>query len=155
MRHPRAAGSCHKPPSRASTQASGVADKIWREIKAGQRPAASSAAIVAGPVPDFGAQPLDEPCSGNALCCRTGSKNEQDGTAMADDKGRRGEAMAPREKDSRQDRLKSALRENLRRRKMQARERDKERGKKNDMPSSDHRGDDEASPPGELGKRGD
>ena len=63
--------------------------------------------------------------------------------------------MAPREKDSRQDRLKSALRENLKRRKMQARERDKERGKKNDTPSSDHRDDDEASPPGELGKRGD
>jgi hypothetical protein len=54
-------------------------------------------------------------------------------------------------KDSRQDRLKSALRENLKRRKMQARE----RGKKNDMPSSDDRGDDAASPDGELGKCGD
>lgn len=72
---------------------------------------------------------------------------------MADNKGRGGEPMAPRAKDSRRDRLKSALRENLKRRKMQARERDKERGKKNDMPSSDHRGDDQASPDGELGKR--
>ena len=72
---------------------------------------------------------------------------------MADNKGRGGEAMAPRVKDSRQDRLKSALRENLKRRKMQARERDRERDKKNDMPSSDHRGDDQASPDGELGKR--
>ena len=63
--------------------------------------------------------------------------------------------MAPRVKDSRHDRLKSALRENLKRRKMQARERDRGRGKKNDMPSSDHRGDDEASPDGELGKRDD
>jgi hypothetical protein len=70
---------------------------------------------------------------------------------MADDKGRGGEAMAPGAKDSRQDRLKSALRENLKRRKMQARE----RGKKNDTPSSDHRADDEASPDGELGKRED
>ena len=75
---------------------------------------------------------------------------------MADDKGRGGEPknrepMAPREKDARQDRLKSALRENLKRRKMQARE----RGKKYDTASSDHLGDDEASPPGELGKRGD
>ena len=70
---------------------------------------------------------------------------------MADDKGGGGEATAPRVKDSRQDRLKSALRENLKRRKMQARERGKGYGKKNDMPS----GDDEASPDGELGKRGD
>jgi len=66
---------------------------------------------------------------------------------MADDKGKSREPMAPRVKDSRQDRLKSALRENLKRRKMQARE----RGKKNDMPSGDH----EASPDGGLGKRGD
>jgi hypothetical protein len=75
---------------------------------------------------------------------------------MADDKGSTGEPekrepIPPRVKDSRQDRLKSALRENLKRRKMQARE----RGKKDDMPSSDHRGDDEASPDGELGKRRD
>ena len=70
---------------------------------------------------------------------------------MADDKGRGGGPTAPRVKDSRQDRLKSALRENLKRRKMQARERDRERGKKNDMTS----GDDEASPDGELGKRAD
>ena len=84
---------------------------------------------------------------------------------MADDKGRGGEPkhgkpknsepMAPRMKDSRQDRLKSALRENLKRRKMQARERDRGLGKKNDMPSSDDRGDDDASPDGELGKRAD
>jgi hypothetical protein len=84
------------------------------------------------------------------------SKNGQDGTAMADDKGgsgepKHGKPVAPRVKDSRQDRLKSALRENLKRRKMQARERDK----KNDMPSSDDRGDDDASPDGELGKRAD
>jgi hypothetical protein len=84
------------------------------------------------------------------------SKNRQDGTAMAEDKGGNGEPKnevhtAPRVKDSRQDRLKSALRENLKRRKMQARERDK----KNDTPSSDDRGDDDASPDGELGKRGD
>jgi hypothetical protein len=70
---------------------------------------------------------------------------------MADDKGKSGEPMAPQLKDSRQDRLKSALRENLKRRKMQARERDRGRGKKTDMASDDH----EASPHGELGKRGD
>ena len=79
------------------------------------------------------------------------SKNEQDGTAMADDKGRSGEPSAPRSKDSRQDRLKSALRENLKRRKVQAREREQGRAIKNDMAP----GDDGASPDGELGKRGD
>ena len=83
------------------------------------------------------------------------SKNGQLGTAMADDKGRRGGTAAPQAKDSRQDRLKSALRENLKRRKVQARERDQARDQdgaiKNDMAS----GDDEASPDGELGKRGD
>jgi hypothetical protein len=75
---------------------------------------------------------------------------------MTDDKGngreaKGGETMAPRVKDSRQDRLKSALRENLKRRKAQARERDQERAIKNDTAGSD----DEASPDGELGKRGD
>lgn len=74
-------------------------------------------------------------------------QNGQDGTAMADDKDKSKEPVASPVKDSRQDRLKSALRENLKRRKMQARE----RGKKTDMPSNDH----EASPHGELGKRGD
>ncbi len=52
-----------------------------------------------------------------------------------------------REKDSRQDRLKSALRENLKRRKTQARE----RGKVGGAASADG----EASPGGEVGKRGD
>ena len=80
------------------------------------------------------------------------SKNRQDETAMADDKGgsaelKSGEPAASGAKDSRQDRLKSALRENLKRRKVQARE----RAIKNDTTASD----DEASPDGELGKRGD
>ena len=70
---------------------------------------------------------------------------------MADDKGRGGEPKnedgVPRVKDSRQDRLKSALRENLKRRKTQARE----RAVKNDTGASD----DDASPDGELGKRAD
>jgi len=84
------------------------------------------------------------------------SKNGQDGTAVADDKGKSGEAKSgeptePRPKDSRQDRLKSALRENLKRRKVQARERDQARAIKNDTAASD----DEASPDGELGKRAD
>jgi hypothetical protein len=65
---------------------------------------------------------------------------------MADDKGS-GSEPAPRVKDSRQDRLKSALRENLKRRKTQARE----RAVKNDTGASD----DDASPDGELGKRAD
>jgi hypothetical protein len=68
------------------------------------------------------------------------------GTAMADEKDQGGGQATSRMKDSRQDRLKSALRENLKRRKVQARE----RGKKTDMPSGDH----EASPDGELGRRG-
>jgi hypothetical protein len=89
------------------------------------------------------------------------SKNGQDGTVMVEDKGGsgepKGEPMAPRGKDSRQDRLKSALRENLKRRKVQARERDQGhairpgRAIKNDTAS----GDDDASPDGELGKRDD
>jgi hypothetical protein len=75
---------------------------------------------------------------------------------MTDDKDKNEESKsggttASPVKDSRQDRLKSALRENLKRRKMQARDRDQGRGKKSDMPSNDH----EASPHGELGKRGD
>ncbi len=78
-------------------------------------------------------------------------KNEHDGTAMTDDKDKNGEPAVPRAKDSRQDRLKSALRENLKRRKVQARERDKGRAIKNDMGA----GDDDASPDGELGNRGD
>jgi hypothetical protein len=41
-------------------------------------------------------------------------------------------------KDSRQDRLKSALRENLKRRKSQARERDEQRNKTTSAPSNDH-----------------
>ena len=66
---------------------------------------------------------------------------------MADETDKReGRATSP-VKDSRQDRLKLALRENLKRRKTQARE----RGNKTDMPSNDH----ESSPHGELGKRGD
>jgi len=52
-----------------------------------------------------------------------------------------------REKDSRQDRLKTALRENLKRRKTQARE----RGKISRAVSTGG----ETSPDGEVGKRGD
>ncbi len=74
---------------------------------------------------------------------------------MADDKGRSGEPTAPRAKHSRQDRLKSALRENLKRRKMQARERDQARDKGRAIKNDTAAGDDEASPDGELGKRGD
>jgi hypothetical protein len=49
------------------------------------------------------------------------------------DKGGKGEGqVAARARDSRADRLKSALRENLKRRKMQARE----RGKGDDAPST-------------------
>ena len=60
IRHPRAAGSCHKAPLRASTQASRVADKICRKIKAGRRPAVSGAAF-AGRVPNFGTRPPFSP----------------------------------------------------------------------------------------------
>lgn len=54
-------------------------------------------------------------------------------------------------KATRQDRLKHALRENLKRRKAQERERARERSKLADAPSSDH----DASPDGQVGKRGD
>jgi hypothetical protein len=52
---------------------------------------------------------------------------------------------------TRQDRLKLALRENLKRRKAQERERARERGKLADASSSSH----DASPDGRVGKRGD
>ena len=105
-------------------------------------------------------QALDEPGFGNALCWPMRSENRQDGTTMADDKGKSGEAKSgepiePRGKDSRQDRLKSALRENLKRRKMQARERDKGRDQARAIKNDTAASDDEASPDGELGKRAD
>jgi hypothetical protein len=53
-------------------------------------------------------------------------------------------------KAARPDRLKLALRENLKRRKAQERERERERGMAK-APSSDH----VASPDGQVGKRGD
>ena len=56
------------------------------------------------------------------------------------------ERQTPRHKDTRQDRLKSALRENLKRRKSQERE----RVKTTDAPSHDE----DASPHGEVGKGG-
>jgi hypothetical protein len=66
---------------------------------------------------------------------------------MTDEKTRDEGQRLPLVKDSRQDRLKLALRENLKRRKVQARE----RGKMTDASSTD----DDASLHGEVGKRGD
>jgi hypothetical protein len=66
---------------------------------------------------------------------------------MSDQPDHRAGETAPRAPDARQDRLKLALRENLKRRKAQARE----RGKAQDAPSDDG----EACPHGELGKRGE
>jgi hypothetical protein len=67
---------------------------------------------------------------------------------MMDDSDKRGAEGAPRQKETRQDsrheRLKLALRDNLKRRKSQARERDdkernsKARGKMTDAPSNHH-----------------
>jgi len=65
---------------------------------------------------------------------------------MTDETGESGRQKPPHVKDSRQDRLKLALRENLKRRKAQARERG---GMTN--PSAG----DEASLDGQVGKRGD
>jgi hypothetical protein len=65
---------------------------------------------------------------------------------MTDETGESGRQKPTRVKDPRQERLKLALRENLKRRKVQARE----RGRMTD-PSTD----DEASLHGEVGKRGD
>ena len=66
---------------------------------------------------------------------------------MTDEKRKSEPQTPPRQKDSRQDRLKLALRENLKRRKAQARE----RGKMTEPSSTD----DEACLHGEVGKRGD
>jgi hypothetical protein len=65
---------------------------------------------------------------------------------MNDETGESGRQKAPHVKGSRQDRLKLALRENLKRRKVQARE----RGKMTDPSAGD-----EASLDGQVGKRGD
>jgi hypothetical protein len=65
---------------------------------------------------------------------------------MTDETGESRRQRPSQVKDSRQDRLKLALRENLKRRKMQARE----RGRMTDASTSD-----ETSPHGEVGKRGD
>jgi hypothetical protein len=53
---------------------------------------------------------------------------------MTDDRDKREADSAPRAKESRQERLKLALRDNLKRRKSQARA----RGKMADAPSNDH-----------------
>jgi hypothetical protein len=53
----------------------------------------------------------------------------RDGRMTTDQREKWDDRAAPRMKDSRQDRLKSALRENLKRRKSQAKERIKERDK--------------------------
>jgi hypothetical protein len=65
---------------------------------------------------------------------------------MTDETGE-GERQKPREQDPRQDRLKLALRENLKRRKTQARE----RGKTKEASSTD----DETCLHGRVGRRGD
>ena len=65
---------------------------------------------------------------------------------MTDETGGSGRQKPPHVKDSRQDRLKLALRENLKRRKVQARERGK---------MTDPSGGDEPSLDGQVGKRGD
>ena len=69
------------------------------------------------------------------------------GLAMADEADGERRQGAGSSQGARQERLKLALRENLKRRKSQARE----RGKATEAPSNDH----EACPHGELGKRGD
>jgi len=65
---------------------------------------------------------------------------------MTDETGESGRQKPPHVKDSRQDRLKLALRENLKRRKVQARE----RGRMTNPSAGD-----EASLDGQVGKRGD
>jgi hypothetical protein len=69
------------------------------------------------------------------------------GLAMADEADGERRHSAGSSQGARQERLKRALRENLKRRKSQARE----RGKATEAPSNDH----EACPRGELGKHGD
>jgi hypothetical protein len=65
---------------------------------------------------------------------------------MTDETGESGRQKSPHVKDSREGRLKLALRENLKRRKVQARE----RGKMTDASAGD-----DASLDGQVGKRGD
>jgi hypothetical protein len=81
------------------------------------------------------------------LKCDADRVNGSGGLAMADEAdGERRQGVGPAQ-GARQERLKLALRENLKRRKFQARE----RGKATETPSSEH----ETCPDGELGKRGD
>jgi hypothetical protein len=74
-----------------------------------------------------------------SLPCGFGSTASLDGSTMTDEKDRRAGPLAGNPKpDSRQDRLRLALRENLKRRKSQA------RGRREPEPASSHR--DEAAP---------
>jgi hypothetical protein len=80
-------------------------------------------------------------------CCY-GSAASLDGSAMKDEKDKReGPAAKNPKPDSRQDRLKLALRENLKRRKSQA------RGRSDPVPASSHR--DEAAPHDDSGSKPD
>src|SRR6185312_14766040 len=140
----RAAGSCHKGPACASTLGSGVdkspQNQRWtaqgmlkiRQFRASIRGTNSS-----GTVPFF-RQALD---GAERAMLSEGRGEMAERKAKADDNPK-GEAKA-----SRRDRLKVALRENLKRRKAQARE----RGKVSDASSSGR----QTSLDGEVGKRGD
>jgi hypothetical protein len=69
----------------------------------------------------------------HALCSEGSEATSSCEFAMADKGGKDEGQLTARPRDSRADRLRSALRENLKRRKMQARE----RGKGGDAPSTD------------------
>jgi|HubBroStandDraft_5_1064220.scaffolds.fasta_scaffold1204095_2 hypothetical protein len=72
---------------------------------------------------------------------------------MADDNERGGAGQGA--KEARQDRLKLALRENLKRRKAQARERGQDQSKSEDQVTELSSCDFETSLHGQVGKRGD
>ena len=139
----RRADPCHKAPARASARKVRRTTKIGK-ISAIGLPPCSSGRFWADPVPEFvggpagaGFSPIEGPV---ILSSGTAHKS---GSTMTNDRdkgeGRQGHLA---KKDARRDRLKQALRENLKRRKSQA------RGRNDIAPASSP---DEAAAPHDVG----
>ena len=117
-RAPQAGGSCHKDPSGASTRAGGEGPK-WAKIDARDADLAESG--------ESGSRPArtaeSYPRVGHPKHTMFGpmARRSFGGHAMTDRQGKGAEKTGADVKDSRRGRLKLALRENLRRRKLQAR----------------------------------
>ena len=123
----QAAGSCHKDPSGASTR------KPGKTAKTGQNqlgpPGPGKAEPIRFRISTAGRQATNQDMAArqrHRLC--SAPQLNSDNSTMTDEKEKRERHNAGPAKDSRQDRLKLALRENLKRRKSQARGRSEPAG---------------------------